>query len=112
MRQSGDIKFDLSFEYRFKMFWLIEGAAFFDAGNIWTIKNYEDQPGGLFKFSDFYKQIACSYGIGLRADFDFFVIRVDMGIKLYDPSKTASERWRGNLTADDLAFHFAIGYPF
>ncbi len=112
MRQSGDIKFDLSLEYRFKMFWLIEGAAFFDAGNIWTIKSYEDQPGGLFKFSDFYKQIACSYGVGLRADFNFFIVRVDMGIKLYDPSKSVSERWRSNLTADDIAFHFAIGYPF
>lgn len=112
MRQSGDIKLDLSCEYRVKLFWLLEGALFVDAGNIWTIKDYADQPGGVFRFNQFYKQIACSYGLGLRADFDFFILRFDFGFKLYDPSRTVSEKWRTQITKDDFAFHFAIGYPF
>ncbi len=112
MRQSGDIKLDLSCEYRMKLFWLLEGALFVDAGNIWTIKEYDDQPGGAFHFNQFYKQIACSYGLGLRADFDFFVLRFDFGFKLYDPARSAGERWRSEITKDDFAFHFAIGYPF
>lgn len=110
--QAGDIKLDLNLEYRFKMFWLLEGALFADAGNIWTIKNYDSQPGGLFKFNSFYKEIALAYGLGLRLDFSFFVFRVDAGFKLYDPAQENNERWRKKITRDDFAFHFAIGYPF
>lgn len=114
MNQSGDIRLDLNAELRFKLFWKIYGALFVDAGNIWTIKDYEEQSGGYFQFSTFYKEIACSYGIGIRADFDYFVIRLDMGVKLYEPSgTTTSERWRTDLTwQNDFALHFAIGYPF
>lgn len=114
MNQSGDIRLDLNAELRFKLFWKIYGALFVDAGNIWTIKDYEEQSGGYFQFSTFYKEIACSYGIGIRADFDYFVIRLDMGVKLYEPSgTTTSERWRTDLTwQNDFALHFAVGYPF
>lgn len=114
MKQSGDIKLDLNIEARFKIVWKLHGAVFVDAGNIWTIRNYPEQPEGQFRFDTFYKQIACNYGVGIRADFDFFVIRVDMGIKLYDPGfPDPSERWRISPTwKDDLAFHFAVGYPF
>lgn len=114
MNQSGDIKLDLNVEARFKLFWKLEGAAFIDAGNIWTIKDYAEQPGGQFRWNSFYKQIGCSYGIGLRLNFDFFVLRVDMGLKLYDPSyETQSERWRSSFNwNDDVSFHFAVGYPF
>ncbi len=114
MNQSGDIRLDLNAELRFKLFWKIYGALFVDAGNIWTIKDYEEQSGGYFQFSTFYKEIACSYGVGIRADFDYFVIRLDMGVKLYEPSgTTTSERWRTDLTwQNDFALHFAVGYPF
>ena len=145
MNQSGDIKLDLNFEVRFKLFWVLEGAAFIDAGNIWTIKNYKDQAGGAFlftkknvakynaeneKYADdngidkknlnsvapFYEQIACSYGIGIRANFSFFVLRFDVGIKLFDPQKPPGERWRGlnsSLEKSDVNyFNFAVGYPF
>lgn len=114
MKQSGDIKFDLNLEARFRLVWKLEAALFLDAGNIWTIRNYPEQPSGMFMWNEFYKQIACNYGAGIRLDFDFFVIRVDMGIKLYDPSyPIVSERWRTELTwRDDFALHFAVGYPF
>lgn len=116
--QTGDIKLDLNLEYRFKFFKFLELALFTDAGNIWTIRDYETQPHGQFKINEFYKQIAWSYGIGLRLDFSFFVFRVDFGVKLYDPSRlyTDQTQWRtaknGLGWKDDMTFHFAIGYPF
>lgn len=116
--QAGDIKLDLNLEYRVKLVWVLELALFTDAGNIWTIRDYETQPHGRFRFNEFYKQIAWSYGIGLRLDFSFFVFRVDFGVKLYDPSRiyTDGTQWRtvpnGLGWRDDMTFHFAIGYPF
>ncbi len=110
--QMGDIKIDLNWEYRFKMFGKLDGALFADAGNIWTIKPYETQPGGEFRFDSFFKQLAVAYGAGLRADFSFLVLRFDVGIKLHDPSAAQGERWRLQLTGDDFALHLAIGYPF
>jgi outer membrane protein assembly factor BamA len=112
--QVGDLKLDLNLEYRAKLFWYFEGALFFDAGNIWTIKDYStEQPGGQFKFNSFYEQIAMSYGAGLRMDFSFFIFRFDMGVRLYDPVLTGNNRWRMSPKwGDDFAFHIAIGYPF
>lgn len=110
--QVGDIKLDLNAEYRYKLFRSLDGALFFDAGNIWTIKPYDTQEGGEFKFGSFASQIAMSYGLGLRLDLSFVVIRLDFGVRLYDPAREKAERWRGSLTSDDFAIHFAIGYPF
>lgn len=116
--QAGDIKLDLNLEYRVNLVWVLELALFTDAGNIWTIRDYESQPGGVFRFDEFYKQLAWSYGIGLRLNFDFFVFRVDFGVKLYDPSRINydGKQWRtaanGLGWSDDMSFHFAIGYPF
>lgn len=114
MKQSGDIKFDVNIEGRFKMFWKIEGALFIDAGNIWTIRDYKEQPGGYFQFDKFYQQIGLSYGAGIRLNFSYFILRLDMGIKLYDPSYEKKKyRWRTSITwHDDVAIHFAVGYPF
>ena len=86
MNQSGDIKLDASIEYRTRLFWKFRGALFVDAGNIWTIRDYKDQPGGQFKFDKFYKQIALAYGLGLRLDLDFFVLRFDGGMKAINPA--------------------------
>ena len=114
--QVGDIKLDMNLEYRFKVINFLELAAFTDAGNIWTIRDYETQPGGVFG-ADFYKQIAWSYGVGVRLDFSIFIFRIDFGVKLHDPSRIAEgKQWRtaanGLGWKDDMTFHFAIGYPF
>ena len=114
MKQSGDIKLDLNVEYRTKLIWLLELAAFIDAGNIWTLKD-EGQPGGQFQIDKFYQQIALGSGIGLRLNFDYCVIRLDWGIKAFDPSQNEGERWRfvpGWNILKDTALHFAVGYPF
>lgn len=116
--QAGDIKLDLNLEYRWNVWSIIQLAAFTDAGNIWTIREYESQPHGAFKWDEFYKQIAWSYGVGLRLDFSMVVLRLDFGVKLYDPSRmyTDGKVWRtapaGLSWKDDMSLHFAIGYPF
>lgn len=113
INQCGDIRFDLSLEYRAKLFWVLEGALFIDAGNIWTIRNYENQPGGLFEFDKFYKQIAAAYGAGLRLDFTYFLLRLDLGFKAYNPADNQERfplihpRW-----SRDTTLHFSVGYPF
>lgn len=111
--QVGDIKLDMNMEYRAKLAWIMEGAAFLDAGNIWTISNYSTQPGGQFKLDTFMNQIAISYGLGLRFDFKFFIGRVDLGVKLFDPVQARRDQWRTSPEiSKDFVLHFAIGYPF
>lgn len=114
VNQTGDISLLGNLEYRFKMFWKFEGAVFSDAGNIWTIRNYDFQPQGQFRFGEFYKQIAWSYGLGLRVNFTYFIFRLDMGYKLYNPNNDGGQRWIQPLTnpAKNMALFFAIGYPF
>ena len=115
LNQSGDVKLDASIEYRTRLFWKFRGAAFIDAGNIWTLRDYPDQPGGKFSFNKFYKQIAVAYGLGIRLDLDFFVLRFDGGMKAINPVyETGKERYP-IVHPDfkrDFAFHFAVGYPF
>ena len=113
VNQIGDIKLDLSAEYRHKLTDLFEIATFVDAGNIWTIKDYEGQPGGVFKFDEFYNQIAVSYGLGLRVNLSFLLLRLDAGMKAYDPADLERKfvLFKPNFT-DKFALHFAIGYPF
>ena len=111
--QCGDIRFDLNLEYRAKLFWVVELGLFMDAGNIWTIKDYELQPGGVFKWNKFYEQIAASYGAGIRLDFKYFLVRVDMGMKAHNPA-SGQEHWPllHPKFKRDSEFHFSVGYPF
>ena len=115
INQTGDLKLDLNAEYRTALFWKFQGAVFIDAGNIWTLRNYADQPGGQFKINEFYKQIAASYGFGLRLNFDYFILRFDMGMKAINPAyETKEEHWAiiHPKLSRDFAFHFAVGLPF
>lgn len=115
INQTGDIKLDLNLEYRTNLFWKFTGAAFIDAGNIWTLHNYADQPGGQFKFTEFYKQLAAAYGVGLRLNFDYFILRLDAGMKAINPVyNTRREHFpilRPNF-GRDFKLHFAVGLPF
>lgn len=113
INQCGDISFECSVEYRAKLFWVIEGALFVDAGNIWTIRDYENQPGGVFRFNKFYKQLALAYGGGVRFDFTYFLLRLDLGMKAHNPAMN-QEPWpliHPNWHRDHT-FHLSIGYPF
>ncbi len=115
INQTGDMKLEMNLEYRTKLFWKLYGAAFIDAGNIWTIRNYADQPGGQFVLKDFYKEIAMNYGFGIRLNFDYFILRMDLGMKAINPAYDyEDEHWailHPNFSRD-YSFHFAVGMPF
>ena len=113
INQTGDIKLDLNAEYRTHLFWKIDGAI--DAGNIWTIRDYKDQPGGQFRFDEFWRQIAASYGLGLRLNFNYFILRFDGAMKAVNPAYTDSRQHFPIVHPNfkrDFTFHFAVGMPF
>ena len=109
--QTGDIKLLAQAELRFHTEGIFEYAIFVDAGNIWTIKDYDNQPGGKIVLNELVNDLATSVGAGVRLDLSFILVRLDLGLKGYDPS---TREW--NITSPklkrDLAIHFAIGYPF
>lgn len=116
INQTGDMKLDLNAEYRTYLFWKFNGALFVDAGNIWTIRQYDEQPGGQFSFKDFPRQLAVSYGLGLRLNFDYFILRFDLGMKAVNPAYEAEDDEHYPVLYPnfkrDYAFHFAVGMPF
>lgn len=114
--QTADIKIELNTEYRFKLFWILEGAVFIDAGNIWTLYTDEDRPGSKFEFDKFYRDFAIGTGTGLRFDLSFVTIRTDLGIKIRDPQVADGPNWipgnRPMSWRDDFTLTLGIGYPF
>ena len=115
INQTGDMKIDLNLEYRTFLFWKFNGAAFIDAGNIWTLRNYADQQGGQFRFHRFLSELAVAYGLGLRLNFDYFILRFDLGMKAVNPAHTTTREHYPILhprLGRDLSFHFAVGLPF
>ena len=111
--QMGDLKLEVNAEYRFPIIGKLNGAAFLDAGNVWLLRNSENQPGGKFTFKNLGKEIALGTGVGLRYDLDFLVIRFDLGIGIHAPYDTG-KRGYYNMPkfGKALGYHFAIGYPF
>ncbi len=135
--QTGDLKMEFSFEYRYNIFWRLNGAFFLDGGNVWTLRPDPSREGARFllrraripeskhdyPYNDaFYQQIALSSGMGLRFDFSYFVFRLDMGVRLRNPyplrpsNGDANERdyWYdfNNWRFRDINFNLGLGYPF
>jgi len=116
INQTGDMKLDLNAELRSRLFWKFSGAAFIDAGNVWTLREYSEQPGGQFRPEDFISQMAASYGLGLRLNFDYFILRFDLGMKAVNPAFETEQEEHFPIIhprfSRDYAFHFAVGMPF
>jgi outer membrane translocation and assembly module TamA len=118
--QRADIKLESNVEYRFDIIKSFKGAVFVDAGNIWLWKTDTSRVGGAFDSKTFLKELAVGTGFGLRLDFSFFVLRLDLAFPIRKPYLPESERWvfdRINLRSSDwrkenLIFNIAIGYPF
>ena len=89
----GDIKLEFNAEYRFKITHMIQAAFFIDAGNIWLADVDRSRPNAEFNKNRFYKEFAVGTGAGMRFDFDFFIVRMDVGIPLRDPLKVDGEKW-------------------
>jgi outer membrane protein insertion porin family len=114
--QSGDIKLEFSTEYRAKIYSVVNGAVFLDAGNIWNI-NAKDGNGNTVQkknFSkNFYQEIAVGAGVGLRFDLSFLVLRTDFAVPLRLPYGNLSDRWIiDKINLKSGVFNLAIGYPF
>lgn len=109
--QTGDMRLEANVEYRFPIVWKLGGAAFVDVGNVWTLMDKDDDEGGFGR--DFYKTLAADWGVGVRADLDFLVIRLDMGVKFRNP--VGGGEWIGPggwFKSDGYSLHFGVGYPF
>lgn len=112
--QLGDMKLEANLEFRFPIWGIVNGATFFDLGNIWFLKSdpgqYSDE--AVFYARDFYKQLGFNTGFGLRFDIKFAVLRLDWGIQLHNPNNPAGERWIHNFKWKNTALNFGVGYPF
>lgn len=119
--QTGDMRLEANLEYRFPLFWAFDGAVFMDAGNVWNLKrdiskldsSIEDiNPAGIFRFNDFYKHIALDWGVGLRLNLGFALLRLDLGLKLYNPPVNEWYGPREWLRKGNYGLQFGVGYPF
>ncbi|MBV4359461.1 translocation and assembly module lipoprotein TamL [Pinibacter aurantiacus] len=117
--QSGDIRLELNTELRAKLFSIVYGAVFVDAGNIWLYNENPAQPGGKFT-KHFLNDIAVNTGFGLRFDVSILVLRLDLGIPLRKPWYPDGQKWvldqidlgNSQWRKDNLVLNIAIGYPF
>ena len=109
--QTGDFKMEANVEYRFPIVWKLEGALFADAGNVWNLRLADYMEGSNFSFDT----IAADWGMGIRVNLDFILVRIDLGLKVYEPCRPAGERLIGPelwLKGGNFALHFGVGYPF
>ncbi len=111
--QTGDVKLEGNIEYRFPFSKMMNGALFVDAGNVWLLDKDVLRSGAEFKFNSFAKQLAVATGFGLRFDFDFFILRTDLGLPLRTPYAGENGNWlRTGDIFHGFRFNLAIGYPF
>lgn len=118
--QPAEMILETMLEYRRKLFGYFDMALFIDAGNSWMIGVDLARPGADFRWDRFYREIAIGAGFGLRMDFEFLVVRLDLATKAVDPARPLGERW----VFDNVSFrqpfgvrgqtvlNFGIGYPF
>ncbi|MGY2132496.1 translocation and assembly module lipoprotein TamL [Hymenobacter sp. HD11105] len=117
LEQPGEFLLEGSAEYRFPVYSFINGAVFTDFGNVWSLQS-DPRPGAQFHLDSFWRQFAVGSGAGIRLDFAFLILRLDIATKVYDPTAPEGEKWairnfrlfgRGE---DQTAFNLGIGYPF
>ena len=109
----GDIKLEANIEYRFGVYRFWHGAFFLDAGNVWFLRENPQFPGGEFRIDQLANDIALGGGLGLRMDFNFFVLRIDAAVPLKNPAMPSAEQWiSGWPRFSDFNFNLGIGYPF
>ena len=111
--QTGNLKLEADLEYRFPLFWKVEPAVFAEVGNVW--QTMRDSGEEDFRLSEIPLTLAADWGIGLRVNLDFILVRLDVGFKVYEPSRDEGARWlrpREWISKDGAAIHFGVGYPF
>lgn len=119
--QPGELLLEGSAEYRFPIYSFVKGAVFTDFGNVWGLQELKDskgnylRPGAQFQLNQFYRQIAVGSGFGIRFDFTFLILRLDVATKIYDPTAPGADKWalrNFDSSANPISFNLGIGYPF
>ncbi len=125
--QSGDLKLEMNTEYRRKLFSVVNGAVFVDAGNIWLQRNDQALNGNTetvrqgAKFSsNFLKEMAVGTGAGIRIDASILILRLDVAFPIRKPWLAEGDRWvfdeidfgSKSWRRENLVYNLAIGYPF
>ena len=108
----ANFKLAFSLEHRYKLFSKLDGAFFIDAGNIWNVLDDVEDPKAIFNSLKSLNDIAVGSGIGLRYDFDFFILRFDIGFKTYNPTYPKNQRWLKDFNFSNAVYNIGINYPF
>ncbi|HQV40341.1 MAG: BamA/TamA family outer membrane protein [Flavobacteriales bacterium] len=116
----GEIRIEGNAEYRFKLIGYLEGAFFVDIGNIWDLQENPAKPGSGFQIGKAAGELAFGTGVGARLNFDFFLVRFDLGLQTKDPGLPMGQRWLFQPKSPELTttlgnklnFNLGIGYPF
>ena len=111
--QVGDVRLEANLEYRFPLWLILNGALFFDVGNVWYLRDTEDcNPEEVFHFDSFYKQLGFNTGLGIRLDLSYVILRFDLGMQLHNPNRPEGQRWIKTFNWNNTALNFSVGYPF
>lgn len=111
--QTGNLKLEADLEYRFPLFWKVEPAIFAEVGNVWQTTAQEGEEP--FEIKNIPASLAADWGLGMRINLDFILVRLDVGFKVHDPSRDAEKPWLGPrdwIRRNGFAIHFGVGYPF
>jgi outer membrane protein insertion porin family len=123
IEQPAEILLEGSLELRKNLIGFLDYAVFFDVGNVWTLQEEEQRKGANFAADRFFREIAIGSGLGLRFDFSFLILRLDAGLKMYDPARPYGSRFifsQGHFaapfdnrkTSEPIILNIGIGYPF
>ena len=108
----ANMKLLFSTEFRFGILQQLNGAFFVDAGNIWNISDIVTNPDAIFSGLKSLENIAVGSGFGFRYDFNFFVIRLDLAFRTYNPANPENEKWLKEMRFDKSVLNIGINYPF
>lgn len=108
----ANMKIALSAEYRYNILGALNGAFFIDAGNIWNVLDNVEEENAIFSGWGDLQELAVGTGIGIRYDFDFFVIRFDLGFKTFNPANDEDQRWFKGYNFSKAVPNIQINYPF
>ena len=115
---TGDVKLEMNLEYRGTIYKAFKYGVFVDAGNVWLSRPYEGMKDAEFSFKRFYKELALCAGVGIRLDFNFFIIRLDYAVPFYDPrlkeygGPWINKEWMAAKDKDSKLWYWAQGFKF
>ena len=108
----ANMKIAMSIEYRFNLIGKLDGALFTDFGNIWNVFDSTSDPKRTFKSLKDLNELAIGSGFGMRYNLGYFVLRLDMGLKTYNPVLETKDRWLTDFKLKKAVFNIGLNYPF